>query len=159
MGVVLSRKGAELLEWGRFESCQNARDPLKERLDTAILFHRPCRALPMRKFQSRIQIGHVGRMLTMIYFSVPTGLAKKIHFQLIGSSTQSLWLLYIYIHFLTPPTLDPNRYATRRSGNLPSHASPQAGYDVLRHPFQGHPSYLQKVYAKREFHQSSCRAS
>lgn len=39
MGVVLGRKGAEILEWGRFESCQNARDPFQERLDTAILFH------------------------------------------------------------------------------------------------------------------------
>lgn len=56
----------------------------------------------------------------------------------------------ITFSFLDISTLKSNRYATRRSGNFPSHPSPQAGYDVLCHPFQGHPSYLQKVYAKRE---------
>lgn len=71
----------------------------------------------------------------------------------------TIYTLFDEFPFLTLPTLDPNRYATRRSGNLPSYTSPQAGDDVLRHPFQGHPSYLQKVYAKRGFYQSSCGAS
>jgi hypothetical protein len=34
------------------------------------------------------------------------------------------------------------RHATRRSGNLPSYTPPQAGYDVLGHPFQGYPNHL-----------------
>lgn len=54
----------------------------------------------MPKFQSRIQIGHVGRMLTMIYFSVPTGLAKKNPFptnRLINAITMAVIYIYIYI--------------------------------------------------------------
>lgn len=43
------------------------------------------------------------------------------------------------------------RYATRRSGDLPSYPCPQAGHDVQCHPRQGSPSHLSKVYAERGY--------
>jgi hypothetical protein len=45
-----------------------------------------------------------------------------------------------------------NRYAPRRSGNLPSYAPSQASYDVLGHPLQGDPNDLQEVYAECELY-------